>query len=75
MNEIDNQTQEAAPCAAAEAEGRGKIISIDEGRIKEHLSGVVLEAVEETLNALLNAEADAAVLRVVDRSGQLLVVA
>lgn len=59
MNEIDKETQEAARRAAAGAEGPGQIISIDEGRIKEHLSGVVLEAVEETLNALLNAEADA----------------
>ena len=45
MNEIDNETQEAALRAAAGAEGPGKIISIDEGRIREHLSGVVLEAV------------------------------
>ncbi len=35
-----------------------KIVSIDEGRIKEHLSEMVLSTVEETLNALLDAEAD-----------------
>ena len=58
MSENNNETQKAARSAAGEAEGRGKIISIDEGRIKEHLSVVVLEAVEETLNALLDAEAD-----------------
>jgi putative transposase len=58
MSENKEETQEAAGNAAAGAEGHGKIISIDEGRIKEHLSGVVLEAVEETLNALLDAEAD-----------------
>jgi putative transposase len=58
MNENTEGTQEAAGNTAAGAEGHGKIISIDEGRIKEHLSGVVLEAVEETLNALLDAEAD-----------------
>ena len=58
MSENKDETQEAAGSAAAKAEGHGKIISIDEGRIKEHLSGVVLEAVEETLNALLDAEAD-----------------
>ncbi|MDD5349416.1 MAG: hypothetical protein PHQ12_04315 [Chthoniobacteraceae bacterium] len=52
MNENTEGTQEAAANATAGAEGHGKIISIDEGRIKEHLSGVVLEAVEETLNAL-----------------------
>ena len=59
MNKTENETQEAAGGAGAVAENQGKIISIDEGRIKEHLSGMVLEAVEETLNALLNAEADA----------------
>ena len=59
MNETNDNTQEAARSAGAGAEGPGKIISIDQGKIKEHLSGVVLEAVEETLNALLNAEADA----------------
>ncbi len=58
MKENKNQTQEAARSAAAGAGGTGKIISIDEGRIKEHLGGVVLEAVEEILNALLDAEAD-----------------
>jgi len=58
MNENTEGTQEAAGNTAVGAEGHGKIISIDEGRIKEHLSGVVLEAVEETLNALLDAEAD-----------------
>jgi transposase-like protein len=35
-----------------------KIISIDEGKVREHLDGVVREAVEETLNKLLEAEAD-----------------
>jgi putative transposase len=58
MSENKEETQEAAGSAAAGAEGHGKIISIDEGRIKEHLSGVVLKAVEETLNALLDTEAD-----------------
>lgn len=38
-------------------EGR-KIIRIDEGEIREHLSEVVLKTVEETLNGLLDAEAD-----------------
>src|ERR1044071_2820943 len=35
-----------------------KIISIDEGQVRQHLDGVVREAVEETLNKLLDAEAD-----------------
>ena len=45
-DETKNETKEA------------KIISIDEGRVREHLDGVVREAVEETLNKLLEAEAD-----------------
>jgi hypothetical protein len=39
-------------------ESEAKIISIDEGKVREHLDGVVREAVEETLNKLLEAEAD-----------------
>lgn len=36
-----------------------KVIRIDEGRIQEHLDEKVRQSVEETLNALLDAEADA----------------
>ena len=36
----------------------GPVIKIDEGRILEHLDEVVRSTVEETLNALLDAEAD-----------------
>jgi transposase-like protein len=36
----------------------GPVVKIDEGRIREHLDEVVRSTVEETLNALLNAEAD-----------------
>ena len=36
----------------------GKVISIDEGQIKDHLGEVVRHTVEETLNGLLDAEAD-----------------
>lgn len=35
----------------------GNVISINEGQVKAHLDGMVLSAVEETLNALLDAEA------------------
>jgi len=37
---------------------KGKIIQIDEGRVKEHLGEIVRGTVQETLNALLDAEAD-----------------
>lgn len=43
----DNESKEA------------KIIRIDEEKVREHLDGVAREAVEETLNKLLEAEADA----------------
>ena len=40
-----------------EAAGQsGKIIEFNEAAVKEHLAGMVLATVEETLNALLDAE-------------------
>lgn len=37
----------------------GKVVSIDEAKIKSHLDEMVRKSVEETLNGLLDAEADA----------------
>jgi hypothetical protein len=34
------------------------VIAINEGLIKDHLNKVVVKTVEETLNAMLDAEAD-----------------
>jgi transposase-like protein len=36
-----------------------KLIEIDQGQLQRHVDGVVRDAVEQTLNALLDAEADA----------------
>ena len=36
-----------------------KLIEIDQGQLKQHVDGLVRDAVEDTLNALLDAEADA----------------
>jgi putative transposase len=36
-----------------------KLIEIDQSQLRQHVDGVVRDAVEETLNALLDAEADA----------------
>ena len=36
-----------------------KVVSIDDKRIKNHLDVLVRDSVEETLNSLLDAEADA----------------
>jgi transposase-like protein len=44
---------------ADETRGGVKLIEIDQGQLQRHVDGVVREAVEETLNALLDAEADA----------------
>jgi len=41
-----------------ESTTRGKIIQIDEGQVRSHLSELVRGSVEETLNAMLQAEAD-----------------
>ena len=37
----------------------GKIVQIDDARIQDHLGELVRGTVEETLNAMLDAEADA----------------
>jgi len=37
----------------------GKVVQIDEKRIKDHLGELVRGTVEETLNSMLDAEADA----------------
>jgi putative transposase len=52
-------TMETGVESAGEARPRlGPVLKIDEGRIREHLDEVVRSTVEETLNALLDAEAD-----------------
>jgi putative transposase len=36
-----------------------KLIEIDQAQLRQHVDGLVKDAVEDTLNALLDAEADA----------------
>jgi transposase-like protein len=57
MNERTS-SDAAAPAAEGPAKPLGQVIAIDEGLIKDHLNKVVVTTVEETLNALLDAEAD-----------------
>jgi putative transposase len=52
------RVQEAMNDETKDQGSESKIIRIDEGKVREHLDGVVREAVEETLNKLLEAEAD-----------------
>ena len=59
--EPTNQENEQSVGQAEEQQGcakLGQVIQIDEGKIQEHLGEVVRSTVEETLNALLDAEAD-----------------
>src|SRR3984885_3134217 len=44
--------------AGSETKGLGSVVQIDEGKMQAHLDEVVRSTVEETLNALLDAEAD-----------------
>ena len=44
--------------AGSETKTLGSVVEIDEGKIQAHLDEVVRSTVEETLNALLDAEAD-----------------
>src|ERR1700761_8570310 len=44
--------------AGSETKGLGSVVQIDEGKIQAHVDEVVRSTVEETLNALLDAEAD-----------------
>jgi putative transposase len=59
--EPTNQEEKACEARPEGPQGRAKLsqlIQIDEGKIQEHLGEVVRSTVEETLNALLDAEAD-----------------
>lgn len=49
----------ATPVVNSSTKPLGDVIAINEGLIKDHLDKVVVKTVEETLNALLDAEADA----------------
>ena len=46
------------PTNQGETPKLSQVIQIDEGKIQEHLGEVVRSTVEETLNAMLDAEAD-----------------
>ena len=48
----------AAPTADSATKPLGDVIAINESLIKDHLAKVVVKTVEETLNAMLDAEAD-----------------
>jgi len=57
MNE-DSTSDAAAPGADSSSKPLGDVIAINEGLIKDHLDKIVVNTVEETLNGLLDAEAD-----------------
>lgn len=47
-----------AGTAASSTKPMGEVIQIDQGLVRKHLSEVVRSTVEETLNAMLDAEAE-----------------
>jgi hypothetical protein len=49
----------AVPTADTTRKPLGEVIAINESLVKDHLDQVVRQTVEETLNAMLSAEADA----------------
>ena len=51
-------TMEAVTGAESGNKALGAVVQIDDGKIRAHLDEVVRATVEETLNALLDAEAD-----------------
>ena len=57
MNE-STPTDAATPTADSATKPLGDVIAINESLIKDHLAKVVVKTVEETLNAMLDAEAD-----------------
>ena len=57
MNE-GTPSDAAATAADSQSKPLGDVIAINEGLIKDHLSKIVVTTVEETLNALLDVEAD-----------------
>ena len=57
MNE-EQPTETTAATADSAVKPLGDVIAINEGLIKDHLDKMVVKTVEETLNAMLDAEAE-----------------
>ena len=55
---MEPSKEAGSEAVSGKAPGLGSVLQIDEGRIQAHLDEVVRATVEETLNALLDAEAD-----------------
>src|SRR5579864_8475714 len=55
---MESSKEAGSEAVSGKAPGLGPVVQIDEGRIQAHLDEVVRATVEETLNALLDAEAD-----------------
>jgi hypothetical protein len=56
--DIQRQTEGATMSEDTEAKVLSNVVRIDEDQIRDHLGKIVRGSVEETLNALLDAEAD-----------------
>ena len=58
MAKHNQASERELPCQTITPSPLNNVITIDDERIKSHLDRVVRGTVEETLNALLDAEAD-----------------
>ena len=56
MNQNPEKTKESGEGAAEDHALPGGMIRVDESMIRSHLDKVVMSTVEQTLNAMLNAE-------------------
>ena len=58
MNQNPETTNEGGQAAAEEKSMPGGVLRVDESMVKSHLDKVVVSTVEQTLNAMLDAEAE-----------------
>jgi len=58
LNSPKHKDQERTTVTTDCSEEIGKVIQIDEARVRDHLGELVRGSVEETLNTMLDAEAD-----------------
>jgi len=58
LNSPKRKDQERTTVTTDCSEGIGKVIQIDEARVRDHPGELVRGSVEETLNTMLDAEAD-----------------
>lgn len=56
--DTDNATAAGSPRSVVSPQALGQVIQIDQHLVQQHLGEIVRSTVEQTLNAMLEAEAD-----------------